>query len=139
MTFYTNMSLPDGSWESTKTVYDPCPAGWRVPEGGDNGVWAKALGSSAYVSLSFDYSKRGINFAGTYGEAECIWYPISGYRYGSGGGLNEVHRSGYYWSYSPIESYSNNAYHLYFNDNGNVYPSSYNYRANGFPVRCLQE
>lgn len=25
-------------WDSQKTIYDPCPAGWRVPDGGDNGI-----------------------------------------------------------------------------------------------------
>ena len=139
MTFYTGMYLPNGSWASTKTAYDPCPAGWRVPEGGDNGVWAKALGSPASVSLSYDYSNKGINFTGTYGEAECIWYPASGYRPDSSRGLDNVSNYGYYWSCSPNESNSNSAYNLYFNNNGNVGPSDNSYRAFGFPVRCLQE
>lgn len=34
MAFYTGMSLPNGSWQTVKTVCDPCPTGWRVPEGG---------------------------------------------------------------------------------------------------------
>lgn len=32
----------DSRWESEKTVYDPCPAGWRVPDGGPDGIWAMA-------------------------------------------------------------------------------------------------
>ena len=139
MTFYTGLNLPNGRWESTKTVYDPCPAGWRVPEGGGDGVWAKALGSSASVSLSFDSSKSGINFAGAYGDSECIWYPTSGCRNYSAGGLSNVYHFGDYWSYSPSESNSNNAYALDFNYAGGVYPSGNSNRANGFPVRCLQE
>ena len=136
MTFYTNMSLPDGSWESTKTVYDPCPAGWRVPEGGGDGVWAKALGTSAFVSLPIDSSKRGINFAGTYGDSECIWYPASGSRNYSLGRLNDVGGYGVYWSASPN---SNNAFSLDFNYLGGVYPSCNYNRAYGNSVRCLQE
>ena len=137
MTFYTDMFLPDESWESTKTVYDPCPAGWRVPEGGGDGVWAKALGSSASVSLLFDSSKRGINFTGAYGDSECIWYPNSGFRNYSDGGLNNVNYGGYSWSCSPDESYSDHAFSLYCT--GDVYPSWHDIRSYGYPVRCLQE
>lgn len=32
MIFYTESYMPNGSWESKKTVYDPCPVGWRVPD-----------------------------------------------------------------------------------------------------------
>ena len=137
MTFYTNLFLPNRSWESTKTVYDPCPAGWRVPEGGGDGVWAKALGSSASVSLLFDSSKRGINFTGAYGDSECIWYPNSGFRNYSDGGLNNVNYGGYSWSCSPDESYSAHAFSLYCT--GDVYPSWHDIRSYGYPVRCLQE
>ena len=138
MTFYTNMSLPDGSWESTKTVYDPCPAGWRVPEGGGDGVWAKALGSSNSVSMSFDSKNRGINFTGAYGDSECIWYPNSGYRDQSDGGLSYVNGGSHSWSCSPYESNSNIAYYLNFSYSGQVSPSNYYNRASGYPVRCLQ-
>ena len=139
MTFYTNMSLPNGSWESMKTVYDPCPAGWRVPEGGGDGIWAKALGSSAFVTLSFDSSKSGINFSGTYGDSECIWYPTSGCRNSSDGGLIYVSTDGYYWSCSPYGSSIDNSYFLSFYNGGNVFPSGYNGRVLGYAVRCLQE
>ena len=137
MTFYTgSMSLPKVSWESTKTVHDPCPAGWRVPEGGGDGVWAKALGSSASVSVSFDSSKMGINFTGIYGEAECIWYPASGRRGHTVGGLNNVGVGGHYWSASPFD-YS--AYCLFIKMYEGVGPSDVSLRAYGHSVRCLQE
>ena len=98
MVFYTKMWLPVGSWDSTKTAYDPCPVGWRIPEGGDNSVWAKALGTSRPISLSFDWSNNGVNFTGVFGDAESIWYPISGYRPKSYGYLEYVANYGYYWS-----------------------------------------
>ena len=136
MTFYTSMNLPNGSWASSKTVYDPCPAGWRIPEGGDNGFWAKAFGSSNSVSMSFDSKNRGINFTGAYGDADTIWYPASGYRNGNDGSLSSVGDGGYYWSASPS---NNRAYYLYFSSNGDVNPSNDYYRADGQSVRCLQE
>ena len=30
----------DSAWGRTKTMYDPCPPGWRVPDGGPDGVWS---------------------------------------------------------------------------------------------------
>ena len=30
--------------KKAKSICDPCPVGWRVPDGGSKGVWAKALG-----------------------------------------------------------------------------------------------
>lgn len=27
-------------WDNEKTIYDPCPAGWRVPDGSNNSPWA---------------------------------------------------------------------------------------------------
>lgn len=36
-------------WASEKTIYDPCPAGWRVPDGGNESVWVlSGLSDSDY-------------------------------------------------------------------------------------------
>ena len=125
--------------ESTKSIYDPCPAGWRVPEGGSNGVWSKALGSNSSFTqgLLYDSANEGMNFSGKFGSDQTIWYPASGCRYYSVGSLYNVGIFGYYCSASPS---SNNAYSLYFYDNGFVDPSYYDrsYRAIGLSVRCLQ-
>lgn len=44
---YTGTHLHDDTLWSRyrKTIYDPCPIGWRIPSGGPNGVWETALGS----------------------------------------------------------------------------------------------
>ena len=124
-------------WKSSKTIYDPCPAGWRVPDGGDNGVWSKACGSSDYFSdYPYDSTDEGMNFTGKFGGASVIWYPASGYRYYNDGSLYFVGYGGYYWSVTP---YSNDAYYLGFSNYGNVNPSSSNNRTYGQAVRCLQE
>ena len=136
MTFYTSMELPNDSWTSTKTIYDPCPAGWRVPEGGDNGVWAKALGTSAGVSLSCDSSNKGINITGVYGEYECIWNPhAGGYHYD--GAISGYGYYGSYWSCSPYP-YSDYAYYLTFDSKGNVRLDG-NDPCKASSVRCLKE
>ena len=122
--------------ESTKSIYDPCPAGWRVPDGGSNGVWSKALGSSSSYIGTYDSTNEGMNFSGKFGSASTIWYPASGDRNRNVGSLNYVGRNGLYWSASPDSDY---AFDLNFSINGDVRPSSDDYRAYGLSVRCLQE
>ena len=149
-TFVTADSSSDYDWhyssrnntlwttsDKTKSIYDPCPAGWRVPDGGSSGVWSKALGSSSSFTQSslYNSSNKGMNFSGKFGSASTIWYPASGCRSYSDGGLNGVGYYGRYWSASPR---SGSAYSLYFSNVGGVDPSSYNFHANGLSVRCLQ-
>ncbi len=143
--YYTGSSSTDNTrWQTsdkTKGLYDPCPAGYRVPDGGSNGVWSKAFGTSSYwlTSSNWDSADRGMNFGKTdkkLGSASIIWYPASGCLMRSGGSLEEVGNFGYYWSCTPN---GNNAYSWYFSSYGYVYPSSSNNRAYGLSVRCLKE
>ena len=139
--YYTGTSATDNTrWttsESSKSIYDPCPAGWRVPDGGDNGVWSKACGSSSdFGGYPYDGTNEGINFSGEFGSAATIWYPASGYRRSSYGSLGNVGYAGCYWSASP---YRSGAYFMAFDDSGYGSPSSGGLRASGRSVRCLQE
>ena len=124
--------------DKTKSIYDPCPAGWRVPDGGINGVWSKALGSSSYFTKSslYNSAKKGMNFSGKFGSTSIIWYPVSGYRRSSDGSLDNVGLYGNYWSASPYIYTA--SYYLNFNGIGSVYPSNNYNRAYGLSVRCLQ-
>ena len=133
--------------DKTKSIYDPCPAGWRVPDGGDNGVWSKALGSSAdFDDLSlYDSSNNGINFSGKFGAASTIWYPVLGYLEGivnpdSVEGIQNVGYQVAYWSASPHSCCS--CYRPRFSFSGDYFkvrPSSPESLARGQSVRCLQE
>ena len=128
--YYTGSSSTDNTrWQFDKTIYDPCPSGWRVPDGGSNGVW-KVTGFS---DTTYDDTNEGISFS--ISSPSTTWYPASGYR-SLGGALNYVGSSGYYWSVTPI-GYS--AYCLDFYDSGDVVPASYYDRARGFSVRCFKE
>jgi len=130
--YYTGSSTVDNTrWQSKKTIYDPCPAGWRVPDGGDKGIWAKA----GFDDQDYDDSDEGMLF-GSGISSPASWYPASGCRYYSGGGLDNVGYYGSYWSVTPS---GNGAYYLYFRYNGYVTPLTSNYRAYGQSVRCLQE
>ena len=130
-TFFTSNSLPNGNWQSKKTAYDPCPAGWRVPDGGDNGIWKTA----DFADTAFDSTNRGISFS--ISSPETTWYPASGYLYDGDGVLRNSGYEGYYWSVTS-HSYSD-AYYFHFNSNGNVYSASNSSRLHGFSVRCFQE
>lgn len=138
--YYTGSSTTDNTrWTTstaTKSIYDPCPSGWRVPDGGNNRIWSKALGSSSSFTQRYDSTNEGMNFSGKFGSASTIWYPASGDRSYDDGGLNGIGNYGVCWSASPNSYYS---YYLYFGSNGYVNPSSHNLRANGRSVRCLQE
>ena len=147
-TFVTADSSSDYDWryssrdntlwttsDKTKSIYDPCPVGWRVPDGGSSGVWSKAVGSSSEFTRTYNGSNEGMNFSGKFGSASTIWYPAAGYRCRISGILFDVGSSGYYWSASP---FSNGAYGLDFSNNGDVNPSNAYYRAGGMSVRCLQ-
>ena len=142
MTFYTYRAadtINPGWIFSMKTVHDPCPVGWRVPDGGENSVWAKALGTSGEVSVSGDSINHGINFSGLFGDAESIWYPASGSRRWDSGAFrySNYYSSGgagvYYWAcYSPGGGES-----MEFNLSYG-WPSRGNETSYGFPVRCLK-
>ena len=137
--YYTGSSSTDNTrWttsESAKSIYDPCPSGWRVPDGGSNGVWSKAVGSSSYINdYPYDSTNKGMNFSGKFGSTSTIWYPASGSRSHYDGSLYNV--GGYYWSASPNRD---GADYLYFRTyDGDVFLSDIGYHADGQSVRCLQ-
>ena len=129
-------SIDDTRWQSEKTIYDPCPTGWRVPDGGDDGVWPIAKGSSLTYNRSYDGANKGMNFSGDFGSSSIIWYPASGVHYGDRSELTDVGYYGYYWSVTP---YGNNAFYLRFEDNGYVYLIYSDSRAGGRSIRCQKE
>ena len=134
--YYTGSSSTDKTrWQSSKTIYDPCPPGWRVPDGGSSDVWSKAVGSSSSFTRTFDSTNKGMNFSGKFGSAGTIWYPASGYLGTGDGSLTSVDGGGW-WSCAPGGYY---ACCLALGSSGNVYLSGSSSRANGRSVRCLQE
>lgn len=137
--YYTGSSSTDITrWttsSSDKSIYDPCPVGWRVPDGDSNGVWSNALSSSA--SYSYDSTNKGYDFSEVFGSSSTIWYPASGYINSSDGSLMLIATNGYYCSASPSLYFTCS---MYFNKTGSVYLSLSNIsRAQGQSVRCLQE
>jgi len=113
---------------SVKSIYDPCPAGWRVPDGGSGGIWYK----SGFANTDYHDICEGMYFINSDLK---LWYPAAGCRDYNRYSLSSVSECGYYWSATPS---GHNACYLYFDNEGYVYPSRSNYRANGYSVRCIQ-
>lgn len=141
--YYTGSSSTDDTrWttsESSKSIYDPCPAGWRVPDGGSNGVWSKALGTDS--SYNDRFSGSG-SFSNKLGD-DSIRYP-SGYYLTSSGYKSSEYKYGYFWSTTSAENkyaYCFCFYYLYspYDSSNNIMPSCTSNRAFGYYVRCIQE
>ena len=139
--YYTGSSSTDNSrWTTSKnkkSIYDPCPAGWRVPDGGDNGVWSKALNSSDYrIDYQFDWTNYGMNFSRVFGSVSTIWYPYPANRDGRSPRGDIVRSMGSYSSASPDDEF---IYSAMMSTAHYFFPMSCSDRADGLSVRCIQE
>ena len=143
-------------WEtSSKTPFDPCPAGWRVPVGGataTNNPWAGFSdgGSSSVANVNpynaatagniFDWYAAASGQSGTTGRlydknGTTAWYPAVGFRNAATGLFS------YMGSYSGCWSSTftgTNGYLQYFGVS-DVYPARSFARAYGYSIRCIQQ
>ena len=135
--YWTKNHLPAESWDVNKTFYDPCPVGWKVPKGGDAGVW----NIPAFENGIWNPQNKGILVTvDTLGYE--IWYPAAGELYGYDGSLGLVGAEGYYWAYSVPADNTVDADRLVFSQyNGSLTlnPFWYGDRPNAYPVRCCKE
>ena len=114
--------------DTVKTVYDPCPVGWKIPNGN--------------VFTGFSTSNVVGNFNGGWkfkrysDDTVGVFFPASGWRRYSDGSLANVGLHSYVW-FSSAHS-QNLAYNLYF-DSSSVNPQNVKYRAHGYSVRPVQD
>jgi len=113
-----------------KTIYDPCPSGWRVPDGGNEGIWAQA----GLTSGSYDKVNNGCLLSAT--SPDYTWYPMTGLRDTDSGSNITSTNYGYYWS--ATSTGYDEAYYLKVNP-GTLYPSLTHERDYGMAVRCQKE
>jgi uncharacterized protein (TIGR02145 family) len=112
----------DPNASNTKSIYDPCPAGWRLPL---NATWSDFSNSST----TWQASPAGRVYNST------VFYAAIGYRNAVSGDFGGA--GGNYWSASPRSGTIGQG--LYF-DSSSVGQQIYDgVRASGFPVRCVQE
>lgn len=83
-------------WGSEKTIYDPCPPGWRVPDGGPDGFWDKA---GLTRQITGNRSEVGMIVPVTYCSSES-WWPAIGRYTTTIESLSSIKNYGYYWTAS---------------------------------------
>ncbi len=129
-------AIGDWRWKDTeKTLYDPCPVGYRVPDGRSDGFWATA--ADGWNESIMKWTDSGFTWTLADGTT-AAWYPAVGYRTSRSGALGDnVGSKGWYWSAATTTSFS---YFLQFH-RGGFYPVSYYeiHRAEGCSVRCMKE
>ena len=111
-----------------KTVYDPCPVGFKMPNGNTFTYF-----SNSKVVGSFN---NGQYFKRNAYDTTGVFFPATGYRVHSDGSLSNVGSSGYVWLSSVADRID--AYHLRFLS-GYVNTQRDNCRAYGSSVRPVQE
>ena len=128
----------DGLWTSSKTIYDPCPAGWKVPEAYVvDGNMEHVLSREAWTEVAFQTTAgRGLYLPL---GASYVWYPNNGHINADG----EIRGAGMYscyWSSSP------NGQAVYtlglFLDGSTLsfFPQRYGTpRVEGHSVRCIKD
>ena len=117
-----------------KTIYDPCPRDFTVPNArvftgftstGNNTDTAEQFNVIGSFANGWYFKKNENDSSGAF-------FPASGYRDNSSGGLSDVGVNGGYWS-AGVRS-SSQAGCLIFGSS-TVAPLYYNNRSNAFPVR----
>ena len=117
----------------TKSVYDPSPAGFRLPETAAFTGFTKDGANGGTRNGTWSDATKGYTFKTN--NVETYWQAC-GYRAYDSGSLGSVGSRGYYWSAGP--SNATNGRYLYFNS-GYVYPQIFSNRAYGFSVRPVSE
>ena len=114
-------------WSAQKTIYDPCPAGWRVPDGGSKNVWKL----SGYSGLEFSAELFGMEFP--ISDSATAWYPTSGF-ISYAGVLSMQGEYGFYWTIAPESNW------IRFMSVGleGLKHDAINDRSYAFAIRCCQ-
>jgi hypothetical protein len=132
--WYYGSSRNDTLWghSGLKTIYDPCPSGWRVPKN-------SGMSSSTSPWYGFTKSNSGSWSYGYNWGANAV-YPAAGNRLNSSGSIADVGANGRFWSASPYRNGSYITSYLGFDSNSVNVDSNYFYsRAYGLSVRCVRE
>lgn len=122
----------DDHEDPVKTIYDPCPQGYRMYE---ERMW-RGL-KAAQESITDDYVKLHILL-------DDIYYPFqdtylaNGDFVEHGAGADDYNHGAFLWS-GTIDLQQNNPYRLIYNSSGSLSVSYDNRRNSIMPVRCVAE
>ena len=131
-TYIDEYYAADDSWGDTKTIYDPCPVGWKVP-GKD--FWTNAGLEETYENEYWDSTNKGILLPTSISGAES-WYPAAGSRDNDGTIFISGVYSNYFWS-STFDD-SDNAYFMCF-DSSSICPEFSDSKHFGYSLRAVRE
>ena len=125
-----------------KTVYDPCPVGFKMPASNAfTGFTTTGQNSSTQSELNIEDSQTfqnnlGHNFWTNSSKTATIYFPASGCRDNSDGSLSTIGIFGSYWSaYYNVSNYG--CFLIFYS--GLVNPLYAGIRANAFAVRPVSE
>ncbi|MDE6570575.1 MAG: hypothetical protein K2K43_08160, partial [Alistipes sp.] len=148
-----------------KSIFDPCPKGYRVAPAD---LWINFSTTGVTTTNNFEFNVKGANGHGYVDDSGAFnrgfefyyegmgvsdvstqsytepangksdFYPATGYRLLSTGGVSNVGTYGYSWSSTSTSTLNGNSYHLLFY-NGNVQPLNGGMATYGRPVRCVKE
>ena len=116
--------------ENKKSMYDPCPAGYRIP---NSDFW-----TTSHINISGDSTNYGIHWTLADGQTTA-WYPAIGYRYHSSSSVGYTGTSSHYWtafSEMGVSSWHSSAMSVIGTSNYSMYIIE---RGNGCSVRCVKE
>ena len=149
-------SYETGLWRRNKSISDPCPPGYVIPDGGQYGVWARASGRTSAVSgecssyVFFNGSGADLEFRSA---GECYYRPngsidTDGYLCDN---TTEYCRS-CYWSLTSYRGSDGNDYVYYYSivirensgsSTGIKYSADPNWPtyqlSSGYSVRCMKK
>ena len=127
-----------------KTIYDPCPSGWRVAAADSWSGIANESMSASWINIGNyvfkdDFNKGYILYFNSKTSGISTYIPATGRRGYATGKLEAMgHQGGIWWS-SPSGSntYSGTYFYAINSSNGIHIASDYN-QAIGFPIRCVK-
>ena len=129
-------------WSQTqKTIYDPCPVGYRVVEPDAWYGFSKddQNGDRRIKINAKDAFDSGYNFY--YDDVNTTWYPASGY-IDTWGNYQEYSFEGYMWSAQYYDWYPKYLFYRYWDDYDCYVSSAIPYTQNpsyAFSVRCMKD
>lgn len=110
-----------------KTIYDPCPAGWRIPHGY---VFSNVSGNIEYLGNGVNFRYDGIN--NTY-------LPSAGHIRNDNGTIRYTGSYGYYWTGAIGSAKTSKGYYLKLATGTPAVTNSSEGKSYGFSVRCMKE
>lgn len=122
----------DGLWAPVKTIYDPCPAGYRVPQAGE--WWSDASSVDSLSRPDVTYAAGGTYL---YYGGRTSFYPYSGVRLPTNAVVSAAGSNGYHWTCTP-DGEGKSRYFINMRTGSSGIWSQSVSRASGMSVRCVK-